>query len=83
MQHSEFTLHLKAKQEKRIADYVALHQRLDSDDYFESRRFRMDYLLTDTMSRELDELAIEIQKHDRRGRTVGEILGWDTKETTS
>ena len=64
-------------QEKRVTDYVALHKRLDSVDNNDGDVSDQEFQAHYDMSRELDQLAIDIQEHDHNGRTVGEILGWD------
>ena len=82
MQHNEFTLHLKAVQEKRIADYVALHKRLDTKKVLSLSQASTplkDWDVAFELSRKLDQLSIDIQKHDVHGRKVGQILGWDKR----
>ena len=79
MQHNEFTLHLKAVQEKRIADYVALHKRLDTKEVLSLSQEGVADVAFE-LSRKLDQLSIDIKKHDVHGRKVGQILGWDKRK---
>ena len=64
----------KMTQRRRIADYVALHQRLD-----DIHSVLPEGKIVFQLSRELDQLSIDIQKHDVHGRKVGQILGWDKR----
>ena len=64
----------KMTQRRRIADYIALHQRLD-----DIHSVLPEGKITFQLSRELDQLSIDIQKHDVHGRKVGQILGWDKR----